>query len=109
MVSEKWVRSDRYTSGDWMDDQGWLCGWDPDIVRMTAFPPIQDTNQAVIWNANAGGEWQQGFGFGSAHTSTMNALFGDGSVRPVKYSVNPIVWWRLGNRRDGQVINMSDL
>jgi prepilin-type N-terminal cleavage/methylation domain-containing protein/prepilin-type processing-associated H-X9-DG protein len=111
LVGEKWLRPDRYLGNDWMDDQGWCCGWDPDIVRVGAFKPRQDFN----WNVGANhdalfgyGEWNQGFGFGAAHPGGMNTLFGDGSVRSVPYNVNEQVWWFVTDRLDGNTVNAGD-
>jgi len=110
LISEKWLRPDRYLGNDWMDDQGWCCGWDPDIVRCTGGITLK---QDFIWQQNihqpkyGHDEWNQGFGFGSAHPSGVNALFGDGSCRPVPYSVDPRVWYRAGCRFDSMVFSNS--
>jgi prepilin-type processing-associated H-X9-DG protein len=102
LVSEKQLNPKAYDSGDWHDDQGWVDGWDPDIVRYTGFQPNSDR----MWN-NQGG-WE-GYRFGSAHASGMNALFGDGSVRHIKFNVNLTLFNNLGIRDDGQVVNLNDL
>ncbi len=44
-------------------------------------------------------------GFGSFHPQGANFLFGDGSVRLIKSTVNLEVYRRLGNRRDGMPIS----
>jgi prepilin-type processing-associated H-X9-DG protein len=110
MVSEKWQYPKRYLSGSGNDDQGWCCGWDPDMVRMTTFPPRQDfdfrvgdewTNPGDVrsWGND---NWAQAeYGVGSAHPGGVNALFGDGSVRNVPYSIDAAIFWRLGGRADG--------
>jgi prepilin-type N-terminal cleavage/methylation domain-containing protein/prepilin-type processing-associated H-X9-DG protein len=105
-VGEKWLRSDRYLINDWMDDQGWLCGWDPDIMRMTNRPLVRDHrgpfgNNRTLMPSGTPGQWEQGFGFGAAHSGGMNALYVDGSVRNVPYTIDPVLFWRLGNRNDG--------
>ncbi|MFI5455843.1 MAG: DUF1559 domain-containing protein [Isosphaerales bacterium] len=41
----------------------------------------------------------------SYHPSGVNALFGDGSVRFVKNSVNPVTWYGLGTIAGGEVIS----
>jgi prepilin-type processing-associated H-X9-DG protein len=38
---------------------------------------------------------------GSAHPTSMNAVFGDGSVRSIAYSVDPYVWLAMCGRDDG--------
>jgi prepilin-type processing-associated H-X9-DG protein len=104
MVSEKWLRPDRYLGNDWMDNEGWCSGWDPDTVRMTGgVTPKQD----FIWleardrPKYGHGEWEQGFGFGSAHPGGINTMFGDGSCRNIPYTVDPAIWWIGGCRFDG--------
>lgn len=104
MVGEKWLRPDRYLEGDWMDDAGWCQGWDPDTVRMTKFPPVRDHTGPYLTD-----EWRQGFGFGGAHPSSANVLFADGSVRAIKYTITPVIWWRIGARADDQTMKQSDL
>jgi prepilin-type N-terminal cleavage/methylation domain-containing protein/prepilin-type processing-associated H-X9-DG protein len=110
MISEKWQYPKRYVSGSGNEDQGWLCGWDADVVRMTVFPPHQDFNYTIgdewsnpgdvrSWNND---NWAQAqFGVGSAHPGGVNALFGDGSVRTVPYGIDAQIFWRLGGRADG--------
>jgi prepilin-type N-terminal cleavage/methylation domain-containing protein/prepilin-type processing-associated H-X9-DG protein len=53
-------------------------------------------------------------GFGSAHSNVINAVFGDGSVRPISMNVDTTdssfgqtssVWWRLWVRDDGLQID----
>jgi prepilin-type N-terminal cleavage/methylation domain-containing protein/prepilin-type processing-associated H-X9-DG protein len=101
LVSEKQLNPKAYDSGDWHDDQGWVDGWDPDIVRYTGFRPASDKLYGSLG-------WE-GYRFGSAHESGINALFGDGSVRHIKYNVNPRLFNNLGLRDDGQAVNLSDL
>jgi prepilin-type N-terminal cleavage/methylation domain-containing protein/prepilin-type processing-associated H-X9-DG protein len=43
-------------------------------------------------------------GFGSAHSSVCNFLFGDGAVRSVSKSISPAVLKQLGNRADGKLL-----
>jgi prepilin-type N-terminal cleavage/methylation domain-containing protein/prepilin-type processing-associated H-X9-DG protein len=41
----------------------------------------------------------------SRHPGIVNVAFADGSVRPVKTSVSPTVWWALGTRAGGEVLS----
>jgi hypothetical protein len=43
--------------------------------------------------------------FGSAHAGGWNAVFCDGSVHGMGFSINAQVHSNLGNRRDGQAIS----
>ena len=42
--------------------------------------------------------------FGSAHPTSMNAVFLDGSVRPIPYTIDPTIWPALCGINDGQVV-----
>ena len=41
----------------------------------------------------------------SNHPGGCNVLFGDGSVRFIKSTLNLNVWWALGTRSNGEVIS----
>jgi len=41
----------------------------------------------------------------SRHPGVVNVTFGDGSVKAVKSSVAPTVWWALGTRDSGEVVS----
>lgn len=49
------------------------------------------------------------FSNGSAHTYGFNAVFCDGSVRTIRYSIAAPVYQRLGNRKDGLTIDLSSI
>jgi hypothetical protein len=38
----------------------------------------------------------------------MNAVFADGSVRAISYGIDPVIFNRLGNKSDGQVVASND-
>lgn len=97
-VGEKRLDIGRY-SGDWHDDQGWIDGWDPDIMRYTGFQPERDVKDGP----------DPGYQFGGVHPSGMNALFGDGAVRTIKWSIDLTIFNYLGDRRDDQGIEAKDL
>jgi prepilin-type N-terminal cleavage/methylation domain-containing protein len=112
MLAEKRLRPTRYLSGDWHDDRGWTDGWDPDIMRSTAFPPGRDTDGVIYGYHDSGTvrRWlDPGYMIGSAHPSGFNACLGDGSVRLIPYEVDRILLNRMGDRRDGELVDMSQL
>ncbi len=109
MVSEKFVRPDFYEGGSSSDDRGWSDGWDPDTMRSTCWPPLQDTLVGT-----SGGALEDLYGyeadvvnFGSAHPSGINAVFADGSVHVISYEIDNILFDRLGDREDAELVDMS--
>jgi prepilin-type processing-associated H-X9-DG protein len=78
---------------------GYTTGFDDEIVRKTDLPPAPDVN-----DDSEGG----GMVFGSSHAGRFNAVFADGSVHAISYTVDPLVFRYLGNKSDGQVLNGGD-
>lgn len=101
VLSEKWLKPMNYKYGDWHDDAGYADGWDPDIIRYAAIPPLRDANSSPYG-------WE-GYQFGSAHSAGMNALFGDGHVFTVNYNIDPQVFNWLVDRKDGKLIGPENL
>lgn len=95
-ISEKRLDVRNYQTGDWHDDQGWIDGWDPDIVRYTGYTPQKDGRGNV-----------NGYEFGSAHPAGVSALLTDGSVRLISYTIDPVIFNNLGNREDGNPITLN--
>jgi prepilin-type processing-associated H-X9-DG protein len=91
----------RYEAGDWHDDAGWGDGWDPDVVRYTALTPVSDKQYDAVAD--------QGYRFGSAHPTGFNAVFGDGSVRFIRFTVDPTLFNNIGGRDDGATVNLGGL
>ncbi len=94
LVGEKYVRmqpargpQDR----DFGDDQAAFIGDDRDIRRWTDEPPLRDQRNLDAPDA-----------FGSRHPASWNALFADGSVWSLSYSLDAEVHRTSGNRHDGQ-------
>jgi prepilin-type N-terminal cleavage/methylation domain-containing protein/prepilin-type processing-associated H-X9-DG protein len=94
------------------NDQGFVCGWDWDVIRWGFNPPTPDRH----------GEWTPDR-FGSSHPGGLNAVFADGSLRHIPFTVqsqrsdpgrglNPNeplgVWQRLLIRNDGQPIDEGE-
>src|SRR5258708_25127169 len=81
------------------DNQGYTCGFNYDTIRKTARPPAPDYFAPIGDGAGL---------FGSAHPGVVNFAFADGSVHPIRYSIDPIVFKYLGQRNDGQTVTSSD-
>jgi prepilin-type processing-associated H-X9-DG protein len=54
---------------------------------------------------NDGGPTYMSLAASSNHPGGVNAVFGDGSVRFVKNTVDPVVWWNLGTIAGGEVVS----
>lgn len=90
LLAEKFLNPDVYETGtDGADNGDAWQGRDWDTARWTAGRPLPDTPGVTNWTL-----------FGSAHASGITAAACDGSVRGVRYDVDPALWQRLGNRRN---------
>ena len=78
------------------DNEGYTAGWDHDAERYTNEQPAPDYNTAN------GGDGQQRFG--SSHPGRLQAVYVDGSVHSVSYSIDLTVFSNLGNINDGAVL-----
>lgn len=96
LIGEKMIRSHLYETGDWHDDCGWSDGWDPDIMRYTAFRPYPDQE-----NNPAPDGQDVGYHFGGAHPAGFTAVLADGSTRVITFDIDPTVFNNLGHRLDG--------
>ncbi|MBN1393448.1 MAG: DUF1559 domain-containing protein [Pirellulales bacterium] len=106
MIGEKYLCPDNYDNGlDPHDDMGIYEANSPDNTRWCTYDPendvslhpMRDTPGYVIWGI-----------FGSAHAASFHMAFCDGSVRGISYTIAPLVHSRLGDRRDGSVIDAGD-
>jgi prepilin-type N-terminal cleavage/methylation domain-containing protein/prepilin-type processing-associated H-X9-DG protein len=88
LVGERYLNPDSYYTGvDVADNEGVYAGFDNDVCRDTASPPMRD--QPGYADARR---------FGSAHFEGLNMLYCDGSVRYITFAVDPEVHRRAGNR-----------
>ena len=103
LAGEKYIDPDHYEDGAWAgDNSAMYVGQDVDLNRFTnweptpnvAGPPKQD-------QPGMGWYWS----FGSAHPNGCHMALCDGSVRLVSYSIDKETHRRLGNRKDGMVID----
>jgi prepilin-type N-terminal cleavage/methylation domain-containing protein/prepilin-type processing-associated H-X9-DG protein len=103
MLGEKYLDPDYYFNGMAQADNETLYeGYDNDLTRSTYYQgeapashtPMQDTPGYPDANR-----------FGSAHSIGCNMAFCDGSVHLVSYTIDPETHRRLGNRKDGKIID----
>lgn len=108
LVGERYINPENYFTGhDYSDNSSMFSGFENETIRTTFSPPKRDTH----------GDWylvKTRFGastcaFGSAHADIFQMSFVDGSIRAISYSIDPEVHRCLGNRRDGNVLELSSL
>jgi prepilin-type N-terminal cleavage/methylation domain-containing protein len=88
------------------DNDGYVGGFQDDVVRWGAFPPVHDSYFAEYdQNDLHPGIWQ----FGSNHPAGFQGVFADGSVHLIRYSIDPTVFMYLCSRDDGHAINLDGL
>jgi prepilin-type N-terminal cleavage/methylation domain-containing protein len=107
MVAEKRIPPYSHDAGGhWADDGGWTAGWDGDTMRTSYHPigPDVPVEQEALVD-----DWQYGYCIGSSHSSGVHGLFGDGSVRFISYDIDRIALNRLGQRDDGEVVELDAL
>jgi prepilin-type processing-associated H-X9-DG protein len=90
IVSEKRYRLRDVGGNPGYDNEGYVSGVDWDVIRRHTLKPIKDAT-------NSGPDPR----FGSSHPGGINALFGDGAVHLVPYTVDMINFARLCHRLDG--------
>ncbi|MBX9677614.1 MAG: DUF1559 domain-containing protein [Gemmataceae bacterium] len=102
LVGEKSVDVSNLGTNQTDEDQGFVSGWDWDTVRWALNPPRQDKRGVATPER-----------FGSAHSNGMNAVFCDGSVRSIVYTIDSSndparlgVWQRVCIRNDGGTVEL---
>ncbi len=97
MVGEKYLNPDFYFNGrDLGDNENMYIGDNADISRWTYQRPMQDRPGLTTC-----------IPFGSAHPGGSNVVLCDGSVRMINYTIKAQIHARLGNRKDGLVIDQG--
>jgi prepilin-type N-terminal cleavage/methylation domain-containing protein/prepilin-type processing-associated H-X9-DG protein len=99
LVAEKRLNLARLGQIQTDDGLGYSVGWDDNTLRSTDDPPERD----FFGDPSLDGEEL----FGSSHATGINAVFADGSVRMIPYTIDPVIFSRLGNKSDGQVVDLN--
>jgi hypothetical protein len=105
MVAEKCLPPSRHGT-DGGDNERWNnSGWDEDAIRYH-FAPVPDAQALPVLPGGATA-WRRMFG--SSHASGLNAVFGDGSVRTIRFGVDPLAYMRVIVADDGQPVDLDGL
>jgi prepilin-type N-terminal cleavage/methylation domain-containing protein len=81
------------------DNEGYTSGWDQDVVRLVDRLPARDFR-----DGRGSGEYR----FGGPHVSKFQAVFADGSVRWIAYTIDATTFRRLGTVNDGATVAVPD-
>lgn len=91
---------------DYGDNETMYTGVNNDNSRTTHYDSATPSNSAVPRQDNIG--YSNYNVFGSAHSGGIRAVFCDGSVRTISYSIDARLHSLLGARNDGEPIGASD-
>lgn len=103
LMGEKFMNTDRYyDSAEGGDNESMYCGPNVDNYRLTYYNPSNPAASEVPTRDRPGVAlpWR----FGGPHPSGCNMVFCDGAVHMISFSVDPLTFSYLGNRKDGQAI-----
>jgi prepilin-type N-terminal cleavage/methylation domain-containing protein/prepilin-type processing-associated H-X9-DG protein len=122
-IMEKSVWNGAYQPGnwDWWELPGWAHNADWPMTRLIGnwLPLLHDNDPRPAWMYSSAGNIGRPaeFGFGSAHTGVVNALFADGSVHSLSFTLNACgnsswsdgscVLYHLGGRADNWIVDTS--
>jgi prepilin-type N-terminal cleavage/methylation domain-containing protein len=98
LFGEKYVSLDAYESGtDWGDNEPLFGGFNNDNHRSTHphWPYMADQREVLSIGS-----------FGSVHANAGHFALCDGSVKAVSYTVDSTVYRYLGNRKDGEMVEV---
>lgn len=100
LVGERnYNRNYRNQSWPWDENDGYIDGYDWDVIRWGNQPPIPDRRDNSYYS----------YQFGSSHPGACQFVFDDGSVRVIHYGINPTLFQALCRRKDGQAVNLGGL
>ncbi len=93
------------------DNDGYVGGFQDDVVRWGAFPPLRDASFDVyVWGNGPPPFIHPGiFQFGSSHPAGFQAVFCDGHVQVIRYDVDLIIFGHACCRNDGVAFDLDNL
>jgi prepilin-type processing-associated H-X9-DG protein len=130
MVAEKWLHPKRHAADGGDNEVVYNAGWDECVVRVgggtftydynpngaatqgsspRTIPrtPRPDSEAPFVVNASGSSVtiWNQQFG--SSHSGGMNTLMCDGSIRFVRFTVDPATWEAACTRNGGEPLQLD--
>ena len=84
--------------------RSWLSGWGHTASTYMHVMKINDRNCHLYGGEDTG---EIIVTPSSEHPGGINLLLGDGSVRFIKQTIDNPIWWALGSRNGGEVIDAS--
>jgi prepilin-type N-terminal cleavage/methylation domain-containing protein len=107
-LGEKYLEPDHYEDGkEGGDDNSMFSGDDYDIVRWVYNTNFQGDKIYYTPTMDTPGTGNARERFGSAHAGASLFALCDGSVRAINYEIDPETFRRLGNRKDGLLIDAN--
>ena len=97
LIGEKRTALGNASIVSWNDDQGCMSGWDPDNMRRSTLRPMQSYSGTDTANGDRH--------FGSPHPGGFNAVFCDGAVHNVPYTIDFATFRFLCYREDGATVS----
>jgi prepilin-type N-terminal cleavage/methylation domain-containing protein/prepilin-type processing-associated H-X9-DG protein len=97
------AQHDHQTNNGWYHFNGGGTG------ASTIVPINYRSDQGATWCSPADhyrGNWNISWGFKSNHAGGVNFLFGDGSIRFIRQSIDHRTYQLLGCRNDGEAVNL---
>ena len=115
LVGEKHCNSTHYEDGGFVGDNASMyTGSDDDITRVARYwsvplPPMVD-EPIDTYNITPEAQFNMSqFTFGSAHATTFNMVFCDGSVHSIIYEIDVTLHRHLSNRSTSQLVDLTKL
>jgi prepilin-type N-terminal cleavage/methylation domain-containing protein len=106
LIGEKYLnRISQMGAPSCNDDQGWVDGWDNDMI---AFCRGQAKGNKIQPPKRFDGKADCGLYFGSAHV-VMQAVFCDGSVHGIRFNIEPATWAAVCSINDGAPFKFSEI
>jgi hypothetical protein len=101
LIGEKYLTWPQALAGsDCDDDQGWTDGWDNDMIGFSNVAPGVPIPDGPGYDC--GNIW------GSKHPAGIQAVFCDGSVRNIYWSVTPSNFTAVCSMNNGAVVNWEN-